>query len=78
VLFDIGVAAKYQAAFVVVAEGLAVDLTREGVVHRCDTMFGSEGKAFPNAVFGGDEVGEAFADLGEADERGYVADCYLL
>jgi hypothetical protein len=79
VLFKIGVAtAEYEAAFVVVAEGFAVDLTGKRVVHGCDTVFGAEGKTLPDAIFGSNEVGEAFADLGEADEGGDVADCYLL
>jgi hypothetical protein len=41
-------------------------------------MLGAESKAFPDAVFGGDEVGEALADLGEPDEGGHIQDGDLL
>ena len=41
-------------------------------MHACEADFRAYADAFPDAVFGGDEVGEAFADEGEAGERGGV------
>jgi hypothetical protein len=53
-------------------------LTCPGVMHGCETVFVAQGETFPDAVFGGYEVGEAFAYLGEAHEGCYVADGDLL
>ena len=55
-------------------EGAAGDGAGPFVVHAYETDFRAEADAFPDAVFGGDEVGEAFADEGEAGEGGGVDD----
>jgi len=47
------------------------------VAHCCEAAFVSEGDALPDAFFGEDEVGHAFADLGHAGEGGEVADGQL-
>lgn len=45
-----------------------------GIVHRCEAAFKAMANAFPDSVFGRNEVGEPFADTGEAGERGNVCD----
>lgn len=43
-------------------------------MHRCEAMFGAEADALPDAIFGCDQVGEVFADEGEAGKGGDVGD----
>lgn len=47
---------------------------RPGVVHGCEAVFMAVADAFPDSVFGCDEVGETFADAGEASEGGDIGD----
>lgn len=62
----------------IVAEGGgkrgAGDGAGKGVVHRCEAIFGAEADALPDAIFGRDQVGEVFADKGEAGKGGDVGD----
>lgn len=51
---------------------MACDATGPGIMHGCEAMFAARANAAPDAVLGGDEVSEAFADEGEAAERARV------
>ena len=42
-------------------------------MHGCEAMFAARANAAPDAVLGGDEIGETFAYEGEAGERARVA-----
>lgn len=45
-----------------------------GVVHGCEAAYVAMADAFPDSVFGCNEVGESFADTGKTSERGDVCD----
>ncbi len=55
-------------------QGGAVDVASPVVVHGAEADFVAAADTLPDAVFGRDEVGEALADLREADEGRDVSD----